>query len=292
MGRVELSTRLCDGQDQRPAGGRPGVSQDMLAAGVLTAPGPADLVGLDDRALLAVVASLPPASERRAAACEVLVARYRALVWSCVLRYRASPESTEDLVQVAYAGLMQAISNFDPALGCSLAAYAEPCISGEIKRHFRDERWHIHVTRTAKDLATQIRAAAPMLAQDLGRTPSGPELARYLGIGSEELRDAQLAELAFVPSSLEAPLSARAGAGTPADLLGADDPQIEHFLGMRSVATHWGELPARDQKILHLRFYSDMTQVQISQQLGISQMQVSRRLARALGYLRRCLLGR
>ncbi len=250
------------------------------------------LTGLDDRELLAITGSLPRASERRAAACELLVARYRALVWSCVLRYRPGPDSADDLMQVGYVGLMKAINNFNPALGYSLAAYAEPCIAGEIKRHFRDRRWHMHITRTVKDMAAEIRAATPKLAQDLGRTPSGPDLARHLRISDAELRDAQLAELAFLPSSLEEPLSAWPGAGTLADVLGADDPRIEHILSMQSVATHWGELPACEQKILLLRFYSGLSQVQIGQQLGMSQMQVSRRLAHALGYLRPRLLGR
>ena len=249
------------------------------------------LTGLDDRKLLAIVRSLPRTSERRDAACELLVARYRALVGSCVLRYRSGPESADDLMQVGYVGLMKAINNFDPTLGCPLAAYAEPYITGEIKRHFRDRRWHIHVTRAVKDIATEIRAATPKLAQDLGRTPSGPDLARHLRISDDELRDAQLAELAFFPSSLEAPLSAQPGSSTLADVLGADDPRIEHILSMQSVATHWRELPACEQKILLLRFYSGLTQVQIGQQLGMSQMQVSRRLAHALGYLRPRLLG-
>jgi RNA polymerase sigma-B factor len=208
------------------------------------------------------------------------------MVWSCVRRYRTGPESIEDLMQVGFVGLVKAINNFDPAFGRTLAAYAEPCISGEIKRYFRDGYSQIHVTRAVKELAAEIRAAIPRLAQDLGRTPSSPELARYLGVSDRELREAQVAELAFRPMSLEAPLSARLGAGNLADLLGADDPRMEHALGMRSVAAHWGELSAGEQQILLLRFYGDMTQDQIGRQLGISQMQVSRRLAHAIGYLR------
>src|ERR1039457_5411450 len=96
-----------------------------------------DLAGLDDQALLAIVRLLPQASERRMAACELLVIRYKGLVWSCVRRYRGSPEQAEDLAQVGYVGLVKAINNFDPALCRGLATYAQPCISGEIKRHFR-----------------------------------------------------------------------------------------------------------------------------------------------------------
>src|SRR5260221_8482039 len=107
-----------------------------------------DLGGLDDRQLLRIIQSLPRASRRRAAACELLVSRHRNLVRSCVQRYKRSPEPTEDLMQVGYVGLLKAINNFDPAVGGSLAAYAQPCISGELKRHFRDKRWQGHVERS------------------------------------------------------------------------------------------------------------------------------------------------
>jgi RNA polymerase sigma-B factor len=194
-------------------------------------------------------------------------------------------------MQVGYVGLMKAINNFDPAFGRGLAAYAGPCITGEIKRHFRDKRWQIHVGRSVQELAVQVRAATWELTQELGRTPSEPDLARHLGVSGAHVRDAQLAELALRPSSLDAPPSVGPGAFTAADLLGAEDPRVEHMLGMQAVAAHWGELPAREQTILRLRFYGGMTQAQIGRQLGISQMQVSRLLARALGYLRPRVLG-
>ncbi len=241
---------------------------------------------LDDLELLAIVRSLPHSSERRNAACELLVIRYRSLVRSCAQRYRSGPQTSEDLMQVGYLGLVKAITNFDPALGRTLAAYAEPCITGEIKRYFRDGLWPIHAARPVRQLAAQLHTAAPQLAQDLGRNPSAPDLARCLGVSTEDLRDAQLAELAYRPASLDGPVSVRPGAGTLADFLGADDPRLEHVLGMQSVAAHWAELPASEQQILLLRFYKDMTQEQIGRQLGISQMQVSRRLAHAIGYLR------
>ena len=112
-----------------------------------------ELAELGDRELLGIVRSLPRFSQRRIAAYELLVSRYRALVWSCVQRYRHGPEPTEELMQAGYVGLVAAINNFDPAVGCSLAAYADPHITGEIKRYFRDERWQVHVARPVKDLA-------------------------------------------------------------------------------------------------------------------------------------------
>ena len=269
---------------------------DTLSPESAPAPDPGDrtqsiLAEMDDLQLLALAGSLPHASERRDAACELLVGRYRGLVWSCAQRYGRGAEPTEDLVQVGYIGLMKAINNFDPAFGRGLAAFALPCVAGEIKRHFRDRRWQIHVKRPAKELAMEVRAVFGQLTQELGRTPAEADLARHLKVSAASLRDAQLAEMALRPSSLDAPLVGRPGSFSLADLVGDEDPRFEHLLSMRAVATHWGELPAREQEILMLRFRGDLTQAQIGQQLGISQMHVSRLLAHSLGYLRDCLLG-
>jgi RNA polymerase sigma-B factor len=238
-----------------------------------------------------MVGSLPGDSGTRAAACELLVARHRNLVYSCVRRYRGGPEPAEDLVQVGYVGLMKAISRFDPAVGGNLAAYAQVCVSGEIKRYFRDRCWPIHVKRSLQELVLEARKATSQLTQDLGRAPTQPEMARHLGVSGEDLREAQRAQLAFQPSSLDAPLAGPSGTVTLADVLGEEDRGVEHMLGMRAVAAHWGELPLREQKILLMRFADDMTQAQIGQQLGISQMHVSRLSTHALGHLRQRLLG-
>lgn len=248
------------------------------------------LAGHDDRHLLDVIRSEPWASERRAAACELLVTRHRNLVWSCVRHYQGSPESTEDLMQVGYVGLLKAINNFDPAVGGSLAAYAQPCIVGEIKRHFRDKRWQVHVTRSVQELVLQVREASSQLTHQLGHMPAEAVLASHLGVSDADLREARQADLAFRPCSLDAPFSDRPDAATLADMLGEDDPGVEHTLDMQAVAAHWGELPRREQKILLLRFFGDMTQADIGQRLGISQMHVSRLLAHALGHLRHRLL--
>ena len=249
-----------------------------------------DLAELDERALLGIVGSLPLGSERRTGACELLVSRYRWLVRSCVRPYLHSPEPAEDLMQVGYVGLLKAIGNFDPAICGSLGAYARPCISGELKRHFRDKRWQVHVKRSAKDLMLEVREATWQLAQELGRIPAESDLAQHLGVSADELRYARRAELALQPSSLDSPLAGQPGMGTLADCLGGLDPRIEHVLHMNAVAAHWGELPPREQKILLMDFFSGMPQTEIGRRLGISQMQVSRLRARALGYLRSRLL--
>ena len=268
------------------------ISVTESVSGSLAPAGPdsrRDLAGLEERALLDILRSMPRASERRMAACEILVTRYQGLVWSCVRRYARSPEPAEDLAQVAYVGLLKAINNFDPA-GRSLAAYAWPSMDGEIKRHLRDRRWAIHVERPAQELMLNVRAATGQLTQDLGRTPTESDLARHLGVGRDKLRRAQLAELAFQPFSLDAPLAGQPGPRTLAEYLGEEDPRLEHMLGMRAVATHWGELTPREQSILVMNFGGGLTQTEIGRRLQISQMHVSRLRAHALRHLRSRLL--
>ena len=251
-----------------------------------TSPEPTEFGKQSDHELLKTIQSQPHGTPVREAACEALVVRYQALVRSCVQRYRDSPEPQEELMQVGYVGLLKAINNFDPDIGESLAAYATPTITGEIKRHFRDKRWHVHVRRSAQELRLEIRKAKGDLAQELSRTPTDSELAEYLGVSASDLLDAQRADLAFQASSLSAPLSDGTDAGTLEDLLGGEDPQLETTLDMEAVWAHLGELPDRQQRLLMMRFYGNMTQSEIGDQLGISQMHVSRLLTHALGYLR------
>src|SRR5215469_3633644 len=252
---------------------------------------PADGADIADPELVKLVQSLPRDSEERNAACEKLIGRYESLVRACAQRYRHSPESPEELMQVGYVGLLKAINNFDPELGSNLASYAQPCITGEIKRHFRDKRWHVHVKRSTQELRLELCRVRAELTQELSRAPKDEELAQHLGISDEDLRDAQRADLAFQASSLDAPRSAGPEPGNLADLLGEDDPQLEHTLDMAAVMAHWGDLPEREQRLLMMRFYGNMTQAQIGDRLGISQMHVSRLLSAALSYLRGCVLG-
>jgi RNA polymerase sigma-B factor len=250
----------------------------------------AELKELSDNALLAKVRSLPRDSELRAAACEIIVDRYAKLVRSCVRQYRGSPEPTEDLMQVGYVGLLKAINNYDPEVGDSLSAYAQPCVSGEIKRHFRDKRWQIHVRRSAQELLLELRKANEELTHQLGREPAEDELAERLGVSEDDMREARQADLVFSTYSLDAPLSDREDPALLADVLGDDDPGVAHTIDMESVNAHWDELPEREQRILVMRFYGNLTQTEIGDRLGISQMHVSRLLARALEHLRSKLI--
>ena len=250
-----------------------------------------DLSRYDDSELLGLVRSLPFGSQRRTAACEVLVTRYQPLVRSCARKYWNGPESADELMQVGYVGLMKAINKFDPAFGGSLAAYAFPSISGELKRHFRDRCWQVHVKRSAQELVLEMRKAARELTQQLGRAPGDAELAARLHVSVAELVDAQRAALGFHAWSLDAPMSGEQDATSLTELLGEEDSQVEHTLDMAALSAHWSELPERQQRILLMRFYGNMTQAEIGAHLGISQMHVSRLLTQSLAYLRECLLG-
>jgi RNA polymerase sigma-B factor len=263
----------------------------MTTVSPLSPPRPQPLESLDDLELLTAMQSMPRQSDRREHACDILVNRYSKLVRSCVRRYMDSPEPVEDLMQVGYVGLLKAINNFNPAFGTGLSAYAQPCITGEIKRHFRDKRWQVHVRRAAQELLLELRAATEVLTQQLGRQPADAELASHLGITESELMEARRADVVFHVYSLDAPLSERDDSNDLADVLGAEDEQVQLTVDMEALTAHWGELPTREQRILLLRFYGNLTQAEIGDRLGISQMHVSRLLARALGYLRECLSG-
>jgi RNA polymerase sigma-B factor len=245
-----------------------------------------DFQALPDNELLARLRQLPNGTAGHEAICEILVTRYAKLVQSCVRPYRRSPEPVEDLLQVGHLGLLKAINNFDPQYGDSLGAYAAPTISGELKRHFRDRRWQMRVSRHDQELLLEMRTAEETLTQQLGRTPDAGELAAHLGVSEDDVLQARQAHQAFTAYSLDAPMSDDADASVLADLLGEDDPAVAHALDIDAVQTHLDELPEREQRILMLRFYGNLTQDQIAQRLGISQMQVSRLLAHALTYLR------
>ncbi len=250
----------------------------------------AELGLMSDDELLSQFRQLPLGSDERAMVCELLVQRHEKLVRACVRQYRGSPEPVEDLMQVGYVGLLKAINNYDPAFGSGLSAYAAPCVSGEIKRHFRDKRWQVHVRRSAQELVLGLRKATEELTHELGRQPDDDELSARLGVSAEDLLEARLADMVFSSYSLDAPLSDRDDPSQLGDVLGGDDPGMEHTIDMEAVATHWDELPEREQRILVMRFYGNLTQAEIGTRLGVSQMHVSRLLTRALSHLRSRLL--
>ncbi|HEX9040250.1 MAG TPA: sigma-70 family RNA polymerase sigma factor, partial [Trebonia sp.] len=198
-----------------------------------TSPAPAlgsraELAQLGDDDLLARFRAAPRDSYERSVACEILVERYERLVRSCVRQYRGSPEPVEDLMQVGYVGLLKAINNYDPSFGSGLSAYAAPCVSGEIKRHFRDKRWQVHVRRSAQELLLELRKATEALTHSLGRSPTDEELAERLGCSAEDLLEAKQADMVFSAYSLDAPLSDRDDPAQLSDVLGDEDAEMEH----------------------------------------------------------------
>jgi len=247
-------------------------------------PRPADEAATDAE-LVGLAHSLPAGSTQRERAFETLVARYRPMVRSCVRRYQTPPELADELMQAGYLGLMKAISNFDPDVGVSLPAYAQPCISGEIKRYFRDHRSQVRIQRPVQELRQEIRAATDSLTQKLGRVPRAAELAIHLNVSETQITEAQGASRAFHALSLDAPVADEDDGASLGELTGADDPRLQHVVDIESVHAHWAELDDQSQLLLTLRFYGNMTQEQIGERLGVSQMQVSRLLRRALDHL-------
>jgi RNA polymerase sigma-B factor len=203
-------------------------------------------------------------------------------------RYRGRGEPLEDLEQVARLGLVKAIDRYDPERG-SFTAYAVITISGEIKRHFRDKTWGVHVPRRVQDLSLEVGHASMVLTNALSRTPTIAELAARLEVTERAVQDAMESSAGYTPASLNAPVSGD-GAAEFGDLLGGADGDLELVDDKITVARLLLRLPARERQMLAMRFYGNRTQADIAAELGISQMHVSRLLSRALAWLREAML--
>jgi RNA polymerase sigma-B factor len=203
-------------------------------------------------------------------------------------RYRGRGEPLEDLEQVARLGLVKAIDRYDPERG-SFTAYAVITISGEIKRHFRDKTWGVHVPRRIQDLSLEVGHASMVLTTTLSRTPTVTELAEHLKLPEAAVREAQESSAGYSPASLNAPVAGD-DSGEFGDLLGGVDADLESVDDKLTVSRLLLRLPARERRMLAMRFYGNRTQAEIAAELGISQMHVSRLLSRALGWLREAML--
>jgi RNA polymerase sigma-B factor len=261
------------------------LADTLLAADTSLAADPM-LDELSDMELLARCRAAVPGTPEWDAPCEILVCRFTPLVRACVRPYLNSPESADDLMQVGYMGLLKAIRNFDPEFGNELRSYAVPCITGEVKRHFRDKRWQVRVTRSVQELLLELRGVTEELTHKLGRRPEEAELAERLGVTPEDLREARRAAEGFSALSLDMPVGDGEDSAELGELLGGEDSAFARATDMDAVERHWDELPRREQQILLMRFYGNFTQEQVAGRLGISQMHVSRLQARALGWLR------
>ena len=203
-------------------------------------------------------------------------------------RYRGRGEYLEDLEQVARLGLVKAIDRYDPERG-SFTAYAVITISGELKRHFRDRTWGVHVPRRVQDLSLEVGHASMVLTSALARTPTTAELAERLGVSEAAVLEAVESAAGYAPASLNAPV---AGDGMLefGDLIGEVDDDLESVTDKLTVTDLLLRLPARERRMLAMRFYGNRTQAEIAAELGISQMHVSRLLSRALSWLREAML--
>jgi RNA polymerase sigma-B factor len=218
---------------------------------------------------------------------EELVLRFMPLARRLASRYRHSGEPLEDLAQVACLGLLKAIDRYDPERGSGFTSYALPTMLGEVKRHFRDKGWALRVPRATQELALEVNEALGALPAKLGRAARPRDVAEAIGVSVEEVLEAMEAATAYEAASLDAPRGTTSDdeTWTHADALGGDEPGYEQVELGEALQGTLDALPAREQLILKLRFERDMTQAEIANCVGISQMHVSRLLRRSLNRL-------
>jgi RNA polymerase sigma-B factor len=203
------------------------------------------------------------------------------LARSLALRYRGTPEQLDDLVQVACLGLVKAIDGFDPERGKAFAAYAAPTILGELRRHFRDRVWTLRLPRWLQERTMIVQAAIGKLGDELGRSPGVTQIAQYVELSEDEVSEALQAAEARRTVSLDVPRDLHGEETAPmVETLGKHEPDYEGIEAR--LAADVAALDDRERRVLHLRFEENLTQYQIGDLLGVSQMQISRIMRRAL----------
>ena len=225
----------------------------------------------------------------------VAVARHREAIFTRCLgladriarHYQGRGEDPEDLVQAARLGLVKAVNGFDPSKGCQFVAFAVPTMMGEVRRHFRDHGWAMHVPRRLKDRHQEVMRATRDLTQSLNRAPTAGELAAHLELAREDIVESLLAAQSYDVHSIDVPMFGDGPAPRMlADTVGEVDTTFDRITDREAVRPLLAALPERERTVLFLRFFESLTQSQIAQRLGISQMHVSRILERTLGQLR------
>ncbi len=241
----------------------------------------------------AVAPSVPMAGRRsaserplKAALQDDIALRHLDIAESVARSFAAGGPEAADIRQVAYLGLIKAVQRFDPARGVPFASFAVPTINGEIKRYLRDSCWVVRPPREVQDLRTEIARAAPAMAQRLGREATAAELGIELGWPEEKILEAQASHSSLRPDSLDAPLEGRSWA----DTLATDSNGTDRSDDMISLRGAVNELDAGEKELLYRRYFMEQTQQGIADELGMSQMQVSRALARILVKLQKRLL--
>ncbi|MER7347786.1 SigB/SigF/SigG family RNA polymerase sigma factor [Streptomyces aurantiacus] len=241
------------------------------------------------RAMFVELRSLKDGSPEYAELRNQLVRMHLPLVEHLARRFRNRGEPLDDLTQVATIGLIKSVDRFDPDRGVEFSTYATPTVVGEIKRHFRDKGWAVRVPRRLQELRLALTTATAELSQLHGRSPTVHELAQKLAISEEEVLEGLESANAYSTLSLDVPDTDDESPAV-ADTLGAEDEALEGVEYRESLKPLLEDLPPREKRILLLRFFGNMTQSQIAQEVGISQMHVSRLLARTLAQLREKLL--
>nr|WP_202416287.1 SigB/SigF/SigG family RNA polymerase sigma factor [Pseudonocardia sp. SID8383] len=236
--------------------------------------------------MLEQYAGLDDGDPRREQLRDQLVTGYLPVAQHIARRFNHRGEPLDDLVQVATVGLINAIDRFDPEKGGEFFSFAVPTISGEVRRHFRDQSWSMRVPRRLKDMHVSINGAVSELSQTLGRAPRPSELAEYLDLPVAEVLEGLEAAEAYRSSSLDEMLSSEDGSATVGELVGDADAELDRVDYRESLRPLLAELAPRERTIVMLRFFGNRTQTQIAQEVGISQMHVSRLLAQTLSRLR------
>ncbi|MBN1528075.1 MAG: SigB/SigF/SigG family RNA polymerase sigma factor [Thermoleophilaceae bacterium] len=217
------------------------------------------------------------------AARDELIERFIPLARDLALRYSYTDEPVDDLLQVACLGLIKAIDRFEPGRGTKFTSYAAPTILGELKRHFRDKGWALHVPRDLQERSLALSRETESLSKQLGRSPSIREVAMAMGCTVEQALEASEAASSYEAASLDAPTARDDDeSGSLIDMLGHRDDSYELVESRDAIAATWHELPDLERKVVELRFTHDLTQREIGERIGYSQMHVSRLLRRAL----------
>ena len=217
---------------------------------------------------------------------ERLVCAHLGLAASLASRFQSRQEALDDLHQAALLGLVHAIDRFDPDRGVQFTTFAWATISGELKRHFRDRTWGVRVPRRVQELYLVTSEAMDVLTHTLGRSPTVAEVAEHIGASEEEVVEALEARTAYRLASIDTPVNDSDGDGGAGMQLGGDDPGFALVDERSALARLINRLPARERQIIHLRFNEELTQAEIAERVGVSQMHVSRLLSGSLQKLR------
>lgn len=248
--------------------------------------GSADIDDRNDRADSELFARVRAGDVR---AREELIERYLPLARRLARRYQRTEEPIDDLVQVASLGLLKAVDRYDARRETAFSSFAVPTILGELRRHFRDRTWSVRVPRELQELALRVDKAAAALAAESGRAPTVAEIAAVVNVSEEQVLDAMQAASAYRAGSLDAP---RGGAGeeasgeTVADSIGVDEGGFARAEERATLEPMLAHITERERLVLRLRFGEDLTQAEIGERIGISQMQVSRLIRQAIARLR------